>query len=49
MSLKRVVVTGIGTINPLGHNIEEFFSSLDKGTSGACPIDRFDATLFKTR
>ncbi len=49
MSLKRVVVTGIGTINPLGNNVEEFFLNLDNGTSGACPIDRFDATLFKTR
>lgn len=49
MSLKRVVVTGIGTINPLGNNIEEYFSNLNNGVSGACPIDRFDAALFKTR
>lgn len=49
MSLKRVVITGIGTINPLGNNIEEFFSNLDKGVSGAGPIDIFDTTLFKTK
>ena len=49
MQLKRVVITGIGTINPLGHNIEEYFSNLIDGVSGAGPITRFDATLFKTR
>lgn len=49
MSLKRVVISGIGTINPLGDNIEEFFSNLDKGVSGAGPIDIFDTTLFKTK
>ena len=49
MSLKRVVISGIGTINPLGNNIEEFFSNLDKGVSSAGPIDIFDTTLFKTK
>ena len=49
MSLKRVVISGIGTINPLGNNIGEFFSNLDKGVSGAGPIDIFDTTLFKTK
>ncbi|MBQ0123197.1 MAG: beta-ketoacyl-ACP synthase II [Bacteroidales bacterium] len=49
MTPKRVVVTGIGTINPLGYNVAEFFSNLDKGVSGATLIDRFDASLFKTR
>ena len=49
MELKRVVITGIGTINPLGHKVEEYFESLDNGVSGACMIDRFDASLFKTR
>ncbi len=49
MKLKRVVVTGIGTINPLGHNIEEYFSNLTNGVSGAAPITRFDTTLFKTK
>ncbi|MBO7764682.1 MAG: beta-ketoacyl-ACP synthase II [Bacteroidales bacterium] len=49
MSLRRVVISGIGTINPLGNNIGEFFSNLDKGVSGAGPIDIFDTTLFKTK
>jgi len=49
MALRRVVVTGIGTINPLGYNVADFFSNLDKGVSGATLIDRFDASLFKTR
>lgn len=49
MSQKRVVITGIGTINPLGNNTTQFFSNLDKGVSGACLIDRFDTTLFKTK
>jgi len=49
MELKRVVVTGIGTINPLGNNISEYFENLGKGVSGACPITRFDTTLFKTK
>ncbi len=48
MSPKRVVVTGIGTINPLGTDVESFFSNLDGGVSGACLIDRFDTTLFKS-
>lgn len=49
MQLKRVVVTGVGTINPLGNNIEEYFLNLDKGVSGAVLVNRFDTTLFKTR
>lgn len=49
MPLKRVVITGLGTINPLGNNVEEYFSNLDKGVSGASLIDRFDTTLFKTK
>lgn len=49
MSLRRVVVTGVGTINPLGNNIEEFFSNLDNGKSGATLINTFDTTLFKTK
>ncbi len=46
---RRVVVTGIGTINPLGNNIEEYFANLEKGVSGAAPITHFDAELFKTK
>lgn len=49
MELKRVVVTGIGTINPLGKSIGEYFSNLNKGVSGASLIERFDTTLFKTK
>lgn len=48
-TLKRVVITGIGTINPLGNNIQEYFDNLEKGVSGAAKITRFDATKFKTR
>ncbi|MFI3319990.1 MAG: beta-ketoacyl-ACP synthase II [Rikenellaceae bacterium] len=49
MSDRRVVVTGLGTINPLGNNVEEYFSNLEKGVSGCAPITLFDAEKFKTR
>lgn len=49
MELKRVVITGIGTINPLGDNISDYFDNLDKGLSGAGMITRFDTSLFKTK
>ena len=49
MELKRVVVTGIGTINPLGKNVEEYWEGLRNGVSGAGPITRFDASKYKTR
>jgi 3-oxoacyl-[acyl-carrier-protein] synthase II len=49
MELKRVVVTGVGTINPLGKTVDEFFDNLLKGVSGAMPITRFDASNFKTQ
>uniref|UniRef100_UPI00405766A1 beta-ketoacyl-ACP synthase II n=1 Tax=Alistipes sp. TaxID=1872444 RepID=UPI00405766A1 len=49
MAGRRVVVTGIGTINPLGHTIEEYFSNLEKGVSGAAPITHFDTEKFKTK
>lgn len=49
MSARRVVVTGIGTINPLGNTIEEYFSNLEKGVSGIGPITHFDASNFKTQ
>ena len=49
MAGRRVVVTGIGTINPLGHTIEEYFSNLEKGVSAAATITRFDATKFRSR
>lgn len=49
MKLRRVVVTGIGTINPIGNNIEEYFQNLQNGVSGAAPITHFDASKFKTQ
>ncbi len=49
MAERRVVVTGIGTINSLGHNIEEYFSNLEKGVSGCAPITLFNCEKFKTR
>lgn len=49
MGLRRVVVTGLGTVNPLGKTTGEFFSNMDKGVSGASLITSFDTTRFKTR
>lgn len=49
MPRKRVVITGIGTINPLGNNVPEYFRNLDSGVSGARIIDRLDTTFFKTK
>lgn len=49
MELKRVVVTGIGALTPIGNTTQSFWENLIKGTSGAAPITLFDATKFKTR
>jgi len=49
MELKRVVVTGIGAVTPLGNSVPEYWDNLLKGVSGAAPITYFDATLFKTK
>lgn len=49
MELKRVVVTGLGALTPIGNNVEEYWNALVAGTSGAAPITRFDASKFKTR
>lgn len=49
MNLKRVVVTGIGALTPIGNTAEEFWNGLANGVSGAAPITRFDASLFKTQ
>ena len=49
MELKRVVVTGLGAITPLGNTVEEFWTNLVNGVSGAGPITHFDASLFKTQ
>ena len=48
MELKRVVVTGIGAITPLGNSAEETWKNMVAGVSGAGPITYFDASLFKT-
>lgn len=49
MNLKRVVVTGLGAITPLGNTVEELWDSLINGVSGAAGITRFDASKFKTQ
>lgn len=49
MELKRVVVTGIGALTPLGNNVQDYWNSLINGVSGADFITQFDATKFKTR
>lgn len=49
MELKRVVVTGMGALTPLGNNIGDFWNSLINGVSGADIIKGFDASKFKTR
>ncbi|MBQ8531348.1 MAG: beta-ketoacyl-ACP synthase II [Parabacteroides sp.] len=49
MELKRVVVTGLGTISPLGHTVSETWDGLINGKSGAGPITHFDASKFKTQ
>lgn len=46
---RRVVLTGIGTINPLGNNVNDYFTNLANGVSGGGPITHFDATNFKSR
>ncbi len=47
--MKRVVVTGIGALTPIGNDVESFWASLIKGVSGAGPITKFEAEKFKTR
>ena len=49
MELKRVVVTGLGAVTPLGNTVEETWNNLVAGKSGAAPIKSFDTTLFKTK
>ena len=49
MELKRVVVTGLGALTPLGNNVEETWEALKSGKSGAGPITHFDASAFKTQ
>lgn len=49
MNLKRVVVTGLGALTPLGNTVPDFWNGLINGVSGAAPITRFDASKFKTK
>ena len=49
MALKRVVVTGLGALTPIGNNVQEYWDGLINGVSGADVIRNFDATKFKTR
>jgi 3-oxoacyl-[acyl-carrier-protein] synthase II len=49
MTFKRVVITGVGALTPIGNTRHAYWEGLKAGTSGAAPITKFDATLFKTK
>jgi len=49
MTFKRVVITGVGALTPIGNTRQEYWEGLKTGKSGAALITRFDATLFKTK
>ena len=49
MTLRRVVITGLGALTPLGNTVGDFWTALINGVSGAGPITRFDASKFKTQ
>ena len=49
MELRRVVVTGLGALTPIGNTLSTYWEGLLSGTSGAAPITYFDPTLFKTK
>jgi 3-oxoacyl-[acyl-carrier-protein] synthase II len=49
MELKRVVVTGLGAITPIGNTVPEYWDALSNGVSGAAAITRFDTSKFKTQ
>jgi 3-oxoacyl-[acyl-carrier-protein] synthase II len=49
MGLKKVVVTGIGVLTPIGNNVREFYDGMIKGVSGAALITKFDVTNFRTK
>ncbi|KGO86491.1 3-oxoacyl-ACP synthase [Flavobacterium rivuli WB 3.3-2 = DSM 21788] len=49
MKLRRVVVTGLGALTPIGNTVQEYWDSLINGVSGAAPITYFDTTNFKTK
>jgi len=47
--MRRVAITGLGAITPLGNSVDEFWQNIVTGKSGAAPITKFDASKFKTR
>jgi 3-oxoacyl-[acyl-carrier-protein] synthase II len=47
--MKRVVITGLGAVTPIGNNVQEYWQSLINGISGASPITKFDTSKFKTK
>jgi 3-oxoacyl-[acyl-carrier-protein] synthase II len=49
MESRRVVVTGMGALTAIGNSLQDYWRGLMAGRSGAAPITRFDASLFKTR
>jgi 3-oxoacyl-[acyl-carrier-protein] synthase II len=49
MEKKRVVVTGMGALTPIGNTLDEYWNNLINGVSGAAPIEQFDASKFKTQ
>jgi len=49
MVLRRVVVTGLGALTPIGNNVQEYWNALISGVSGAAPITYFDPAKFKTK
>lgn len=49
MTLRRVVVTGLGALTPIGNNVPTYWNNLAAGTSGAGPITKFDASKFRTQ
>ncbi|MFM7588428.1 MAG: beta-ketoacyl-ACP synthase II [Bacteroidota bacterium] len=49
MGMRRVVVTGLGALTPLGNSVQDYWSGLLQGRSGAAPITRFDASKFRTQ
>src|SRR5690625_7460147 len=49
MKLKRVVVTGLGALTPIGNTIPEYWEGLKNGKSGSAPITYFDTEKFKTK
>ena len=47
--MKRVVVTGLGALTPIGNNVNDFWKALVNGVGGAAPITKFDTSKFKTK